>query len=394
MLATIGSSCGSNNKKKLNKRFSLWRKDKIPYGTYVAYENLKYMFPDAKIKINRKSPDPNKEFSWNTVPAIFSDTDAFGKKAIHLVISESFFADREEMNALVQKAVNGDDVFISAMYYSEEVIDSFKFKTQLFYNIFRDSLTVSLYKPISGDSVSYTYPGSPQAGYLASYDTIYNTVLGRSKSGDPDFIKIHYLNGGSIYFHFAPAAFTNFFLLHKNNMEYYNNVFSYLPRDAKIVYWDDYFRNKKYGDRSILPTILKNDSLRWAFWMVLAIFLLLFLFQSKRRQRMIPVKQPVRNSTLDFVKTVGRLYFQRRDNKNLAMKMSAHFLDHVRTKYNIRTTALDEQFVEKLAFKSGYNKEALQQIVYSVNTLQDHPAFSDEDLVAFSKNLESFYKHS
>jgi hypothetical protein len=219
-------------------------------------------------------------------------------------------------------------------------------------------------------------------------------VLGRSENGHPNFIKVHYLSGGNIYFHFAPIAFSNFFLLHKNNMDYYNDVLSYLPHDADVVYWDDYFRNKDYKDFSPLAVILKNDSLRWAFWMVIAIFLFLLLFQSKRRQRLIPLKKPVKNTTLDFVRTVGRLYYQRRDNKNLAQKMAAHFLDHVRTKYHMPTTLLDDQFTHKLAFKSGYDTEALKQVIYSVSTLSDYPALTDEELITFSKNLESFYKHS
>ncbi|MBK9568669.1 MAG: hypothetical protein IPO53_01210 [Chitinophagaceae bacterium] len=39
-----------NNKKnrKLDERITLRRQDKIPYGTYVAFRNLSYLFPESR----------------------------------------------------------------------------------------------------------------------------------------------------------------------------------------------------------------------------------------------------------------------------------------------------------------------------------------------------------
>jgi hypothetical protein len=34
------SSCERGNEKVLNERVTIWRKDKIPYGTFYAYEQL------------------------------------------------------------------------------------------------------------------------------------------------------------------------------------------------------------------------------------------------------------------------------------------------------------------------------------------------------------------
>ena len=51
LLLCILPGCGSTSGKKkvLNDRITLRRVDKNPYGTYTAYENLKYMFPEAVI---------------------------------------------------------------------------------------------------------------------------------------------------------------------------------------------------------------------------------------------------------------------------------------------------------------------------------------------------------
>ena len=107
---------------------------------------------------------------------------------------------------------------------------------------------------------------------------------------------------------------------------------------------------------------------------------------------MIPARPVLRNSSLDFVKTIGRLYYQRKDNGNLAAKMSTHFLDHVRNRYNISTTTLDEDFIDRLSYKSGFDKEELKGLIDSIQTLSNDPDLEDEALLNFSRQIEEFYK--
>lgn len=393
MLTMVLPSCDFR-KKRLNKRITLWRKDDIPYGLQVAYDNLPYIFPHAEIEVSKSSPDPYRNNNWRNVTDIFTDYKEY-KKKVRIIIAKSIYPDTREINALVEKVSSGEHVFMSAMSFSKELLDSFRLKTaermKFFHNA--DSLTVTILKPGVADSASFTYPGYNLDEYVDSLDPDITVITGRDHKQRPDLVSFSYKNGGSIYFHFAPLTFSNFFLLHKDNMRYYEYALSQLPANADVVYWDEYFRYA-HNDFSKLDMILSNESLRWAFWTVIGLFLLLFLFQSKRRQRIIPLITPLRNASLDFVKTIGRLYFQKRDNRNLAQKMAAHFLDHVRTRYNIPTSNLDEDFTERLAYKSGFNKETLQQIVYVVRTIHDYPSYTDSELMSFNKNLESFYNHS
>jgi hypothetical protein len=215
--------------------------------------------------------------------------------------------------------------------------------------------------------------------------------VGRNDEGLVNFIRHSYQGGGSLYMHASPVAFTNFFLLHKKNNSYYNNVLSYLPKSVAQIEWDDYFR---YGKQfSAFQVIMEHPGLRAAFWIVLLLFGLIFLFDSKRKQRIIPKIAPLKNASLDFVKTVGRLYYQYRDNRNLAMKMTAHLQDHIRTRYNIPTSIMDERFVMTLADKSGYDGASLQKLVYQAKMIQDSPRVSDQELMEFHKLTEDFYKH-
>jgi hypothetical protein len=140
--------------------------------------------------------------------------------------------------------------------------------------------------------------------------------------------------------------------------------------------------------------VLSNPSSRWAFWLLVLLFLLIYLFDSKRKQRAIEIIAPLRNTSADFVKTIGRLYYQRRDNINLAQKIVSHFLGYIRTKYNLQTNSLDMDFVERLTYKSGCDKTEVKEIIENIKLAQQQKDLSDEGLISLNKKIEAFYKHS
>ncbi len=387
MLAT---ACNINQK-KLNRRVTLWRKDKIPYGTYYAYEGMKYIFPDAYIHTNSKSPQSFSEQQNYT-----GQTATNNRRKAYIIIAPQVLPDRSETNALMNFVSQGNQLFISSFNIGDSLLAYLKINVIAFHNFFTDTefLRLSVYSPVTYDSLSFQYPGLAADNFVNSMDTPYTTILGRDAAGRADFVRFTYKGGGAIYLHFAPMAFTNFFLLYKNNKAYYDNVFSYLPTSVNEIIWDDYFRYANRSNFSALQYIFSNKSLRWAFWLMLLLFLVIYVFESRRRQRLVPVVQPPANSSLDFVKTVGRLYYHRKDNSNLVSKMTTHFLDYIRSRYNIPTSVLDDQFTDRLAYKSGYNKEELKSLIYDIKTLHESPALSDEALLALNKKMEAFYKHA
>jgi len=401
LLAVAMMAC-RQEPKKLNERVTLWRKDKIPYGTYYAFENLKWLFPKATIQINHISP---AEYKFSNPENAYSVRETLKrrlrpvnekKKSAYIIIAPEVIPDQREINALLNFVGEGNQVFISAFYMGDSLLSSLKLKMTHPLSLFmqRDSLQVSVYNPYSYDSLSFQYPGMAADNAVRQMDSQYTTILGRNEDGIANFVRFTYKGGGGLYLHFAPAALTNFFLLHKDNKAYYENVFSYLPASITEIKWDDYFRYPRSRNFSALQFIMANQSLRWAFWIILLLFFFIYLFESKRRQRLIPAKAAVRNSSLDFVKTIGRLYYQRKDNGNLAHKMSTHFLDHVRTKYNLSTASLDEDFVNRLSYKSGFSKEGLTGLVNLIRTFQLDPYLTDEQLLQFNKKIEEFYKQA
>ena len=127
---------------------------------------------------------------------------------------------------------------------------------------------------------------------------------------------------------------------------------------------------------------------------MLSLFLVIYLFDSKRRQRLVPLIVAPRNTSLDFVRTIGQLYFQRRDNHNLATKMAAHFQEQIRTRYHLSMPLEEEGFVDRLAHRTGYPKPELESLVDYVRRLPSMADVPDVQLLEFHHQLEAFYKHT
>jgi hypothetical protein len=379
LMAVAFSSCGP----RLNKRITLWRNDKIPYGTYYAYNNLQHVFTNAEIETNDKSPESFYQYN---------------NSSAYIIVGYSVRPDEMELKAILNHAIAGNHVFISAIDIGENLLDSFKLKVSESYpGFFSDSLTVSVLDPTAGDSLKFTYPGARLDNFFTKIDSSVTNILGRNKDGYANFVKFTYQNGGTVMIHLAPGALTNFFLLHKENKKYYDLVFSPIPDTVEQVVWDDYYRHhmngNDYGKKSTfskLGTFLGDDVLRWAFWLTIALFGIIYIFESKRKQRIIPSIKKLNNTSLDFVRTIGRLYYQRKDNKNLAQKISTHFLGHIRTTYNMSTSQMNDDFVSRLAFKSGYPVSLVKEMMDEIRKIDEAYDVSDEELLAFSEKIDKF----
>jgi hypothetical protein len=199
-------------------------------------------------------------------------------------------------------------------------------------------------------------------------------------------------------------AFTNYFLLSGRNKEYYEDVLSVISPSTKKVVWDEYFLTKRTAQqdpantrKGWLGTLLATEnaagkkSFAAGFWILVLLLLVYVLMEMRRKQRYIPVIKKPANDSLDFVKTIGRLYYDKGDHKNLCRKMSAYFLEHVRNRYKLATYELNEEFVQNLKFKTGVNEEELRSIVFFIRDIDMHPAMTEHQLAYFHKQLESFY---
>lgn len=392
---------GNNSKeRKIDEHISLRKEDKMPYGAYIAHQHLKYIFPQASVMVNKRQPGYWDSLSnYETGQAI-------------IIISPKFYADEFEMKTLLRFLENGNDVFISTRNISSEVEDVLRSRISVINtsalqdgggNTVNDSLSVHLAGRFFPDTRRFTYKGAKFSAWFYEVDSTTADVLGTGDWTQTNFI--HLKSGkGNLFFHLAPLTFSNYFLLQGDNMAYYENVLSVISPDVKKLVWDEYFLEKEYSSRSdhsygggkqedgFLTELFKYKELKYALLTAILALLIYVLMEMRRQQRFIPVVAKTRNESLDFVKTIGRLYYDKGDHKNLSRKMAAYFLEHVRNKYKLSTGYLDEEFVKKLQFKTNCEEHEIREIVSFIKYLDDAPAVSNRQLIDFHKQLESFYK--
>ena len=384
-----------NNKKErqLDERVTLRNRDKIPYGTYVAYNALKHIFPKAVVYNNKYEPG-----RWDSLSNYES-----GQALI--IVTGKFNADTSEMKKMISFIEKGNDVFVSARTISESVesmmdcgVNTYDFFSYIDGGTKKqDSLSVYLNNPPFGTQAKYSYPGKKLDASFSKIDDKTTEVLGEDDLGRPNFIRLQ-AGKGNFYIHLAPLAFTNYFLLHKDNISYYEKALSVINPDTRKVVWDEYYLNKKFLNedngrkKGWFSVLSRYPALKAALLTAIFALLLYVLLEMRRKQRYIPVVKKPRNDSMDFVKTIGRLYFDKGDHKNLCRKMSAYFLEYVRNKYKLLTGSLDEEFVKKLQYKSGADEQEVRSIVSFIGYLDDAPAINQKQLTDFHKQLESFYK--
>jgi hypothetical protein len=375
----------------MDERITLKEKDKIPYGTAAARNLITSLFPNASVTSDSKSPGYWQDISFNS-----------GKQVV-ILMSGYFNADEYELKKIIDFVENGNYVFIIARGFSTDAQTAFNFaygqdNYSPLYNISEDSLKVKLEKPSFSSDSLFMFPGTKFESWFETFDTSHAVVLGRNES-QPNFIRMN-IGEGSVFIHAAPLAFSNYFILHKNNVHYFEQVLSVIPADVEKIVWNDYYLDKKVNnsnrrrDPNWLGILFRYPAFKWGFFTALLGILLFVLLNSRRKQRMIPEHTKPRNESLDFVKTMGRLYYDRRDHHNLAKKMGVYFLEHVRSTYKLPTHTLDEQFIEALHFKSGYLRGDLNEIVSFIQYLQDNGSVNEHQLTNFHDQLESFYQNT
>lgn len=159
---------GNSNTRRFDSRVTMQKRDKIPYGTFVAYESLKELFPKATITASRSEPG-----YWDSLSNYEAD------QAL-IIVSPAFNASESEMKKLIRFMEEGNDVFVSTMNLSYDVTQMLKCDINsgdgLMYYFDQsegsDLLSVSLAKP-PFQNQSYTYPGK-------RYDFYFYKQIGRA----------------------------------------------------------------------------------------------------------------------------------------------------------------------------------------------------------------------
>ncbi|MBT8378075.1 MAG: hypothetical protein KJN64_02470 [Ignavibacteria bacterium] len=354
---------------------SFSKNDKIPYGGYIIYDVASKLFDEAELTLT--------EFPCYNV--LKND---YYYKTNYVIINSYFSPDILDTEYLLDYVATGNQVFISAFAIYGSLADSLRISTyRTFFNDDSTSINFNLAEVKSIED--YFFEKGNFENYFSEYDTSLIQVLGTNSHGKTNFIRIKY-GEGDFFLNTVPLAFSNYHLLYSVNEEYAFKCLSHLPNTKTL--WDEYYKIGNKYSVSALQYILSHESLMWAYYLLLGNAVLFIFFYGRRRQRIIPVVEPLKNTTVEFVQTVGNLYYQQKDFKNIAEKKISYFLDYIRNKYFIKALNFDEETLKKISDKSSLSFGKVKAIFREIEKIKMNENISEEDLININYQIEKFYE--
>jgi len=361
----------------MNWDISLSKEDKNPYGGFVLFKQLKDIFPAADIRSYR-------------MPVYDQVNNYEDVNTAYLLIEPGLELQQDDINEMLNYVKLGNYVFMSAGSFNRALMDTLMFNTKRHFDLLGDSMTINFSNPELHTPKNIGFTRLTLDGYFDELDSSRSVILGNNQRNEPNFIKIEH-GDGAFFIHAAPICFSNYFMLKNDNANYTAKALSYLPKRVKTIYWDEYYKMGPEGSRNPLRFIMTNPYLKWAYRLALMGMLLFILFEMKRKQRIIPIIAPLRNTTLDFVQTVGNVYFNKRDNKNIAVKKINYFFEFIRSNFYLSTNYLNDEFVTTLAKKTGTTEREIKRLVDLINEVNSSFQVSDSLLLELGNEIDSFY---
>ena len=371
----------ANAPKPINWNATYSLKDKIPYGLFILDQEIEPMLENRKISKVDVTPyeyfDPLYDYD--------SLVNTYTVSGTLFAIGPRPDFDVESVTEMLYFAEHGNTVFLSMAGFPQALLDSIQTETQNNF-AYPKTTVLSLSDPAFTDK--YEMEEGIVDTHFTAIDTLNTTILGYHKTDTlkPNFIRVAYKRGW-IYLHTQPAVFTNLHLLKDNHHEYAAKVLSYIPEGD--VFWYTKSISGNIVSNAKLRFIFSQPALKAAWYLFLFGMLVFILFNIKRKQRVVPIIKPLENTTIDFTKTIGNLYFQEGDHDNIIHKKIIYFLDRIRQEYLLETTILDEKFIKKLHLKSGKNLQDIQRVVYLINHhRKGHFESVESDLIELNNLME------
>jgi hypothetical protein len=400
-------------------------KSKQPFGTYLVAKSVQQLFPSCGITTNdhRTSSDP-----------LDLDYSSSAGKELRIILARSLNFNYSEIRELSDFVGHGNFVMIAASSLNSDLENALRCSAANeklegdALNEYNTGNENSLQTFIIKDKASsakkvYSYRGIPMSNtinidddyssFFLKFDTpeplIYN------KKGNPLVARIWHGNGNIIVLN-SPLYFTNHFLLQDTNKALMAHLLSLVPSDRKHIVFDTYLDKKELGDyvgssssggdggrggsnssgdnnEGGFSKLMKYPSWNRAVLLTVLALLLYALLLGRRKQRPIPLIPPIENSSLEFIETIGQLYFMKQSNKNIADKICTHFMEHLRTRYNITAANFTAENIDAICNKLSVSKSDALTLLKRIKSVQTKDLIHDQELISLYKTTQTFKKN-
>ena len=414
---------GRQSNSSIKKNFEASRNDSLiikkpinPTGTFLLYHLLK----NYKNTSSLQKIQTSQEASLSELLPKEQKNDC---KNIYFAIAEDVNLNDDDGDWLLEFVEAGNCAFIACESLSSKVRTAISDNSYFRFNNYYDtSFVLNFYHPklLQESSIeiknaelnSHGYPRYKSWRYFIDADLGGGFVrIAYNNARDyPICIRLQY-GKGSFIIHSAPSAFSNYNMFDTGGKYHAEVIFSHLPKGN--IYWhhdfgkyspyrgipqptyskQDNSDKSNYPKSSPLQYIMRVPALFTALILLMVGALLYMLFQSKRRQRIIPTIEPNENSSVEFVKTVSTLYFQQKRHDKLIKHKELIFLSFLRQHYYVSSPKITANFITKIAQKSGIEENYIKDIFITLDKGKENRNVSESELISLYNKLEYFYKN-
>lgn len=355
-----------------SKNFNI--REKTPFGLYIFDQEAPNLLGNKLVTVNQNPFDYYREQT---------------KKPVHNILVVQNKINKSSWEKILEQVEKGSDAMVISQSLPQTVSEKIEIMLAT-YGVYSEKNGIKLTDKKLSNSylILDKFPSESSISYINPKFEILGKTVTDSKKEKVNFVKAKY-GKGNIYIHSEPLFLTNYYLLKKGGNKYAEGVFSYL-KDQETVWFVDSVQIKS---TSPMRVILASPALRYAWWLFLAGILLFMIFNAKRKQRIVPIIEPLKNSSVDFVKSIGNLYLQEGDFHDMMAKKAQYFLYKVRLDYLLDTKNLDEDFEKKLVVKTQKSPETIKEILNLIKKAQDpYSNVIKEDLVRMNTLINEITK--
>ena len=384
-------ACGKKGPNLPNMNLTLSANEAAPGGA-KAFRGMVYNFFEyAEVASN------NKPFEqW------FREQNGFSKKnEVYFLLTPFLNTHPDEAEAMLNYVEHGNTLIIATDQCNEAFTQVFGIAINNYISTNKVSHPfgyIDTYKKltaspnITADSFGIFYEPLTRFISLDSIkpDTGRHRIISYNEADKPDAMQFEIGNGHLIVVTNA-VGLSNYFLMTSNNFRYAFGLLSYLSPYADGAVWDTFYlrnQNRPPQGSSVFDVIFSIPQLKRAFWLLVLLSAFWVLNNLIRRQRIIPVAKVFKNTSVEFTQTIARLYFNRKDNRDIALKMIQYFLEHLRNKHYMPAHQMDNDFAKLLSGKTNLPLFDAEALTGTMKAIQQGASVNDEDLLDLNRSIQ------